>query len=187
MLLTRSTENRVQNMLMITVEKVKMSVKNVQEGDNVVTEVESGYKSDYKYSLMNTVPLNWIPFVPQHLNSEEERAKYKGFQGGRETILRRGKMPYFFDGAYRAVRPLSSILAVVKDETRKNPDGSPMEVPMFINEEQVQGVGTVIRKNCQRSRWLKGQTFTWMGYSKEIKHTQGVSGLEFDNLLEPTR
>ena len=170
-----------------TVEKVKMSVKNVQEGDNVVTEVESGYKSDYKYSLMNTVPLNWIPFVPQHLNSEEERAKYKGFQGGRETILRRGKMPYFFDGAYRAVRPLSSILEVVKDETRKNPDGSPMEVPMFINEEQVQGVGTVIRKNCQRSRWLKGQTFTWMGYSKEIKHTQVVSGLEFDNLLEPTR
>ena len=76
---------------------------------------------------------------------------------------------------------------VVKDETRKNPDGSPMEVPMFINEEQVQGVGTVIRKNCQRSRWLKGQTFTWMGYSKEIKHTQGVSGLEFDNLLDPTR
>ena len=212
-----------------TREKVSaMSVTNVQVDDKTVTEVESGYKSDYKYSLMNSVPLNWIPFVPQHLDTKAERAKYEGFQGGRETILRRGKMPYYFDGAYRPVRPLSSILKVETAPSRKQvkvekPLGSlisqlnererasedvslqelrkdkagkvtpvesdvPMiEKPLFINEEQVQGVGTVIRKNCQRSRWLDGRTFTWMGYSKEIKHTQGVSGLEFDNLLQPTR
>ena len=175
----------------MTVEKVKkekkrLSLKRIDE-EETVTEVTSSREADYKYSLMNTVPLNWIPFVPQHLFTKEERAKYDGFQGCRETILRRGKMPYFFDGEYRPVRPLSSILKVVKDESRKNPDGSPMEVPMFINEEQVQGVGTIIRKNCQRSRWLDGQTYTWMGYSKGIKHTQGVSGLEFDNLLDPTR
>ena len=178
------------------VEEVKtaLTVKNVkQENDRKliqraqpeeeVTEVKSGYESDYKYSLMNSVPLNWIPFVPQHLDSKEEREKYEGFQGGRETILRRGKMPYFFK-EYLPVRPLSSILRV---ETVKKPDGSDGEKPFFINEEQVQGVGTVIRKNCQRSRWLDGRTYTWMGYSKQIKHTQGVSGLEFDNLLEPTR
>lgn len=195
------------------VEKVSMKVKNVQVGNGTETEVESGYQSDYKYSLMTSVPLNWIPFVPQHLNSKEERAKYEGFQGGRETILRRGKMPYFFDGAYRPVRPLSSILKVEttqksnevfrvgvgsKLEVKETTNGLPIfgrlptvakviEKPLFINEEQVQGVGTVIRKNCQRSRWLDGRTFTWMGYSKEIKHTQGVSGLEFDNLLDPTR
>lgn len=160
-----------------------MSVTNVQVDDKTVTEVESGYKSDYKYSLMNSVPLNWIPFVPQHLKSEKERKKYDGFQGGRETILRRGKMPYFFK-KYLPVRPLSSILQV---EKVKKSDGTDGEKPFFINEEQVQGVGTVIRKNCQRSRWLDGRTFTWMGYSKQIKHTQGVSGLEFDNLLDPTR
>ena len=212
-----------------TREKVSaMSVTNVQVDDKTVTEVESGYKSDYKYSLMTSVPLNWIPFVPQHLNSKAERAKYEGFQGGRETILRRGKMPYFFDGEYRPVRPLSSILKVETSLSRKQvmvekplsslvtqlnqremssegadiqltrkdkvgkvtqaeSDMLVIEKPLFINEEQVQGVGTVIRKNCQRSRWLDGRTFTWMGYSKEIKHTQGVSGLEFDNLLQPTR
>lgn len=170
------------------VEKVAMQVKNVQVGkDTVVTEVKSGHESDYKYSLMNSVPLNWIPFVPQHLDSKEERAKYSGFQGGRETILRRGKMPYFFGDQYYPVRPMSSILEVAKKTVTKGGKQTEMEVPMFINEEQVQGVGTIIRKNCQRSRWLKGQSFTWMGYSKEIKHTQGVSGLEFDNLLDPTR
>ena len=170
-----------------TVEKVAMQVKNVQEDDRTVTEVETGYQSDYKYSLMNSVPLNWIPFVPQHLKTKEERAKYDGFQGGRETILRRGKMPYFFDDGYYPVRPMSSILEVVKKSVKVNGKQAEMEVPLFINEEQVQGVGTIIRKNCQRSRWLDGRSFTWMGYSKEIKHTQGVSGLEFDNLLDPTR
>ena len=149
------------------VEKVAMSVK---KDENDLTQIESGHPAD----------------VPQHLFTEEERAKYEGFQGGRETILRRGKMPYFFDDQYWPVRPLSSILQVVKREGR-TPDGTEMEVPMFINEEEVQGVGTVIRKNCQRSRWLDGRTYTWMGYSKGIKYTQGVSGLEFDNLLDPTR
>lgn len=172
----------------LTVKKKEQTRRIVAGGKKLseteeVTEVKSGYESDYKYSLMNTVPLNWIPFVPQHLKTKEERAKYDGFQGGRETILRRGKMPYFFK-EYLPVRPLSSILQV---EKVKKSDGTDGEKPFFINEEQVQGVGTVIRKNCQRSRWLDGRTFTWMGYSKQIKHTQGVSGLEFDNLLEPTR
>ena len=170
------------------VEQATVQVENVQvSAEEVVTEVKTDRKSDYKYSLMNSVPLNWIPFVPQHLDSKEERAKYEGFQGGRETILRRGKMPYFFDNQYYPVRPMSSILEVVKKTVKKGLKQTEVEVPLFINEEQVQGVGTVIRKNCQRSRWLDGRSFTWMGYSKQIKHTQGVSGLEFDNLLDPTR
>ena len=77
---------------------------------------------------------------------------------------------------YLPVRPLTSIL-------RKGIEGS-KEKPLFINEEEVQGVGTVLRKNCQRSRWLKGETYNWMGYYKQIRNTQGVSGLEFDKLLD---
>ena len=213
-MLAADVEQYMQDKYAEQVEKVSMKVKNVQTVKGTETEVEAGHQSDYKYSLMTSVPLNWIPFVPQHLDSKEERAKYEGFLGGRETILRRGKMPYFFDGEYRPVRPLSSILKVeteLKSEansklglgSRRQIDATTddikpysritlreekvIEKPLFINEEEVQGVGTVIRKNCQRSRWLDGRTFTWMGYSKEIKHTQGVSGLEFDNLLDPTR
>lgn len=211
-MLAADVEQYMEDKYAEQVEKASMKVKNVQVGKNTETEVESGHQADYKYSLMTSVPLNWIPFVPQHLKTKAERAKYEGFLGGRETVLRRGKMPYYFDGEYLPVRPLSSILKVEKTTTsgggllsgvhmqtklgttpnpqpisRVTPKEEVIEKPLFINEEQVQGVGTVIRKNCQRSRWLDGRTFTWMGYSKEIKHTQGVSGLEFDNLLDPTR
>ena len=186
------------------VEEVKtaLTVENVVENGKETTQVTTGYQSDYKYSLMTSVPLNWIPFVPQHLKTKEERAKYAGFQGGRETILRRGKMPYFFKDGYYPVRPLSSILKVETEEPaikqtvsngrgvtvqKIQPTTKVKEKPLFINEEEVQGVGSVIRKNCQRSRWLNGRTYTWMGYTRQIKYTQGVSGLEFDNLLDPTR
>lgn len=163
------------------VEKARLSVKNDADGKATLT---SDRKSDYKYSLMTSVPLNWIPFVPQHVNSAEEKKLYSGFLGGREVILRRGKMPYYHLGEYHPVRPLSSVLEV---QPIKKKDGSSGEKPFFIEEEQVQGVGTVVVKNCQRSRWIGGKTYTWMGYSKQIKHTQGVSGLEYDNLLEPTK
>lgn len=167
------------------VEKAALTITNDKDGN---TEVKSSRETDYKYILMTSVPLNWIPFVPQHFNSEQDRKQYDCFQGGgRETVLRRGKMPrYFIDdsegavGKYFPVRPLSSILKV-----EMNNSGN--EVPFFINEEQVQGVGTLVLKNCQRSRWIGGKTYNWMGYSMQIKHTQGVSGLEYDNLVEPTR
>ncbi len=163
------------------VKKARYTVKNDALGN---TSVESNRVSDYKYKLMTTVPFNWIPFLPQHINDSNEKKLYSGFLGGREVILRRGKMPYFHDGEYRAVRPLSSILKV---EMVKTPEGKTGEKPLFIDEEQVQGVGTLIKKNCQRARWIGGKTYTWMGYSKQIKQTQGVSGLEYDNLVSPTK
>ena len=99
------------------------------------------------------------------------------FLGGRDVVLRRGKMPCYFKGRYLPVRPMTDLL-----KTEKVEDG---EKPFFINEEEVQGVGTQVVKNCQRSRWIGGKTYTWMGYSKQIKYTQGNSGLEFDNLVKP--
>ena len=174
-LLASEVNEFVEDAYKESVEKARLSV-TVQDGKTVL---KSSRKADYKYVLMNSVPFNWIPFIPQHIKSEEEKKEYKGFLGSREVILRRGKMPCYYDGKYHAVRPMSSILKV-KPATQR--DGSPGETPLFINEEQVQGVGTLIVKNCQRSRWIGGKTYTWMGYSKEVQQTQGVSGLEFDSL-----
>ena len=160
------------------VEKARLSVDLTPDGRAVMT---SDREADYKYKLMTSVPFNWIPFVPQHIKTPDEKGKYSVFLGGRQTALRRGKMPCYFNGDYRPVRPLTSIL---KTNFKKKSDGSLGEVPYFIDEEQVQGVGTRIVKNCQRARWIGGKTYTWMGYSKQIKNTQGVSGLEFDNLTD---
>ena len=155
------------------VEKARYTVQADSAGRATVT---SDRKADFKYVLMNSVPFNWIPFIPQHIKGKEEKKKYAGFLGGREVVLRRGKMPYYFKGKYHPVRPLTELL-----KTEKVNEG---EKPLFIDEEQVQGVGTQVVRNCQRSRWIGGKTYTWMGYSKQIKYTQGSSGLVYDNLVE---
>ena len=156
------------------VKKAQYTVHGDSDGQATVT---SDRKSDFKYVLMNSVPLNWIPFVPQHVCDKEQKKLYAEFLGGRDVVLRRGKMPCYFKGRYLPVRPMTDLL-----KTEKVEDG---EKPFFINEEEVQGVGTQVVKNCQRSRWIGGKTYTWMGYSKQIKYTQGNSGLEFDNLVKP--
>lgn len=176
-LLASDVDEFVEDAYKEEVQKARISVRNVDGR----TEVKSDRKADLKYVLMNSVPFNWIPFIPQHIRTEDEKKQYKGFLGSREVILRRGKMPCYFNGDYHAVRPLSSIL---KAKPATLADGSTGEVPLFLNEEQVQGVGTLIVKNCQRSRWIGGKTYTWMGYSKQVQHTQGVSGLEFDSLQD---
>lgn len=158
------------------VEKARYTVQADSDGRATVT---SNRKSDFKYVLMNSVPFNWIPFVPQHIKGKEEKKEYAGFLGGREVALRRGKMPYYYKGQYLPVRPLTDLL-----KTEKVDEG---EKPLFIDEEQVQGVGTQVVRNCQRSRWIGGKTYTWMGYSKKIKYTQGNSGLVFDNLEETNK
>ena len=165
------------------VEKAQLSVRIDKDGNAVA---KSSRDVDFKYTLMTGVPFNWIPFVPQHTKTKQEKVLYKDFLGGREVAFRRGKMPCYFvrekqKGAYYPVRPLSSILHV---ETCTRPDKTVGEVPLFIDEEQIQGVGTLIVKNCQRSRWIGGKTYTWMGYSKQVKNTQGVSGLEYDTLKD---
>lgn len=163
------------------VEKARLSVRVEPDGRARMT---SDRKADFKYTLMTGVPFNWIPFVPQHVKTQDEKDAYSSFIGGREVVLRRGKMPVYFDGKYYPVRPLSSLLCV---ETGKSKDGKVHEMPLFIHEEEVQGVGTQIVRNCQRARWLRGQTFTWMGYTKQIKYTQGNSGLKFDDLEDPAK
>ena len=170
------------------VKKATLSIKEKEQAEDIgfkTATLESDRITDYKYKVMTSVPLNWIPLIPQHIGGEPE---YKCFLGGRETILRRGKLPCFFvdgeKGDYYPVRPLSSIM---RKGLSKDKDGNTIEGPLFIEEEQVQGVGTKLVKNCQRSRWLGGKTYTWMGYSKQNKHTQGISGLEFDALKEPEK
>ena len=56
--------------------------------------------------------------------------------------------------------------------------------PLFINEEEVQQVGTRVVKNFQRARWINGQTFNWLGYQIQIKGMQADSGLKYDSLID---
>ncbi len=143
-------------------------------------------KADFKYLLQSTVPFNWIPFVPQRLTNVTAKERDIFMLGGREIILRRGKMPCYIwhkeneDVAIEKipVRPLSSILrkGIVKEENTWE------EKPLFFNEEAVQSTGIRLVKNYQRARWLDGATYNWLGIYKRLAKTEATSGLEFDVL-----
>ena len=140
---------------------------NIESNSKNISAIE---KADYKYVLQNSVSLNWIPFIPQRIISDST---------DREINFRRAKMPIFLCGERYAVRPLSSLLAVSFIDSN-----SERERPLFINEEEIQAVGTQISMNFQRARWLNGKTYTWLGSMSQIKQMQGNSGLMFDELIK---
>lgn len=141
-------------------------------------ERNNSAQSDYRYTLQTHVPFNWIPFVPQHIKDKNFGDQFKLW--GREMILRRGKMPCHIltDNGYvrTPVLPATSIL-------RKGLDGNKYE-PLFINEEEVQQTGIRLIKNYQRTRWLNGKTYLWLGMYKRLAKFSEKSGLEFDTLHE---
>ena len=142
-------------------------------------------RAKFSYSLQSSVPFNWIPFIPQRLATEDTKNS-PFFMGGREIILRRGKMPcYIFNGNkfdLHAVRPQSSIMRPVV--TRDENGNVLKEEPMVIHEEAVQATGIRLTKNYQRARWIGGKTYQWLGVHKRQSRTEASSGLVFDKLKE---
>ena len=142
-------------------------------------------RAKFSYSLQSSVPFNWIPFIPQRLATEDTKNS-PFFMGGREIILRRGKMPcYIFNGNkfdLHAVRPKSSIMRPVV--TRDKNGNVLKEEPMVIHEEAVQATGIRLTKNYQRARWIGGKTYQWLGVHKLQSRTEASSGLVFDKLKE---
>lgn len=123
----------------------------------------------FKYTLENTVPENWIPFVPVHIKNDIRAIK-----------LQRASMPRWFKNEYAPVRPLSSLLRNGVDE---NDD---VTAPMFVNEEEVPRAGAKIASNFQRTRWYNGKVINWLGKRKNLGRGEGSSGLQFD-FLDPVK
>ncbi|MDL2308326.1 hypothetical protein LJC53_01945 [Bacteroidales bacterium OttesenSCG-928-C03] len=63
---------------------------------------------DYSFLVQNRVPINWIPFIPQQIEGEI-----------REICFRRGRMPIYYNGDYRPVRPSTELLKYAKTHLRK--------------------------------------------------------------------
>lgn len=164
----------------------KPEPKTVVLSQGQVPEVrEEEAKAAYRYLLQSKVPLNWIPFVPQRMKSD---SKNPFILGGREMILRRGKMPCYLwnekDGQVQVdkvpARPMGSILkeGLVKE------NGQWKEKPLFFHEEAIQSTGIRLIKNYQRARWINGATYQWLGVYKQLAKIEATSGLEFDTLTE---
>ena len=117
-----------------------------------------------RYQVMSNVPEQWIPFIPVHVEGSV-----------RETQLQRAALPRILEGAPNSpgkVRPRTTLL-------RQN-----LPKAYFIHEEEVPRAGVVVSHSYQRTRWIGGKVFTWLGVRKQTGRGEGWSGLRFDGLVD---
>ncbi len=129
---------------------------------------EPEYRAKIRYSVMNSVPENWIPFSPVHDPG-----------GNREIRLQRSAMLRFLKGdAHPArIRPRTGLL-------REGLDAKPKRLPYFVHEEEVPRAGILVTQSFQRTRWYGGRVFQWLGVRKTTGRGEGSSGLAFDQIID---
>jgi hypothetical protein len=119
-----------------------------------------------RYRIVNTVPENWIPFVPVHLDGSI-----------REIELQRASMPRILqgaDGPPQKIEPGTSLLRQGLDAVKP--------APYFVHEEEVNRAGVRVIASFQRSRRRDGHVVTWIGIRKQSGRGEGASGLAFDQV-----
>jgi hypothetical protein len=120
-----------------------------------------GPRAPITYRAMNTVPDNWIPFLPVHTAVSD-----------REIQLQRGTMPSAIDGD--DVRPRTALLR----------EGLDLGEWYFINEEEVPQTGTKLTVAYNRSRWRNGRVAVWLSALRGTGRGQASSGLAFDVIVD---
>ena len=111
--------------------------------------------AEIRYVVGTTVPDNWKPFVPVHIDGSDTEIRFQ-----------RARMP--------GAKPPFGILLKEKP------------APYFINEEEVPRAGIIVTRAFQRTRWINGKTFLWIGRAKEAGKGEGWSNLKFDQIEDIT-
>jgi len=119
----------------------------------------------FRYTLANTVPENWIPFIPVNID-----------ETNRQTKLHQASMPRLFNNEFTHVRPVTQLLREGID------DNDVQSLPYFINEEEVPRAGAQLSATFQRTRWYNGRIVNWYGYRKQVGRGEGSSGLAYDKV-----
>jgi hypothetical protein len=127
-----------------------------------------------RYEVMSTVPENWIPFIPVHV------------EGSNRTIqLQRAALPRILEGDPNPpvkVQPRTVLL-------RQGLDDHPAQT-YFIAQGEVPREGIRLFQSYQRTRWTGGRVVTWLRVRRQTGHGEGSSGLRFDFLVsqgQPTQ
>ena len=122
-----------------------------------------------RYKVMSSVPENWIPMISVHIPNDV-----------RETQLQRAAMLRIFEGdpnpTPAKVSPRTSLLRRGLDETTP--------APYFLHEEEVPRAGVKVTQSFQRTRWLDGRAWVWLGVRKQTGRGEGSSGLAFDRIID---
>jgi hypothetical protein len=144
-----AVENRVPSQAGKGVSGMEMAMKS----DAPTPFIPVNNTVPIRYVAGTTVPDNWIPFVPVHMEGSD-----------REIRLQRARMP----GAKGALGVLLTEKAA----------------PYYVNEEEVPRAGAIVQRSFQRTRWLNGITYLWIGRYKETGKGEGSSHLQFDQIWD---
>jgi hypothetical protein len=123
-----------------------------------------------RYTVMTTVPENWIPFVPVHVDGDN-----------REIQLQRAALPRILDGDPDPpvkVQPRTMLM-------RQGLDENPPQ-PYLLHEEEVSRAGTRVMQAYQRTRATDGRVYTWLRVRRQTGRGEGASGLAFDQVTPVT-
>jgi hypothetical protein len=121
-----------------------------------------------RYWVMSSVPENWIPFLPVHVDGSN-----------REIQLQRAAMPRILDGAPdppAKVQPRTVLL-------RQGLDLCPAQT-YFVHEEEVPRAGARLFQAFARTRWTDGSVHVWQRVRRQTGRGEGSSGLRFDELVD---
>ena len=146
--------------------------KHYERLAGIVPAPEPEYRAKIRYSVMNAVPENWIPFIPVHDEGNN-----------REIRLQRAAMLRFLaseDPAFhppKRIRPRTWLL-------REGLEVLPKKQAYFVHEEEVPRAGVQVSQSFQRTRWYGGKVFTWLGVRKTTGRGEGSSGLAFDQIVD---
>lgn len=125
-----------------------------------------------RYKVMSSVPENWIPMIPVHVAGDN-----------RETQLQRAAMlriiecdPNLHPPPPVPVRPRTTLMRQGLDQD--------VTTGYLVHEEEVPRAGVRVTESFQRTRWLNGRVFVWIGRRKQIGRGEGSSGLAFDRIVD---
>lgn len=125
-------------------------------------------KAAIRYDVMNSVPENWIPFIPVRVEDNSDP---------RQIQLKRAALPRRIEGdpnPPERIRPRSVLV-------RNGLDAQPAR-PYLLHEEEVPRSGIQVSQAFNRTRWTNGRVFVWLGVRKQIGHGEAFSGLAFDQI-----
>jgi len=150
--------------------RIRQYHERIVQSDSVPVNVP--YAAKISYLTMTEVPENWIPFVPVHKKNDT-----------REIQLQRASMLRIIGGDPLTpvkVKPLTSVL---REGLENIKDGKPDPLAYYIHEEEVPRAGVRIIKSFQRTRWINGEVFVWLGMRKQTGRGEGQSNLQFDQIV----
>jgi hypothetical protein len=131
---------------------------------------EVAYKAKIRYQVVNTVPEEWIPLVPVHIDGDN-----------REIQLQRAAMPRILDNDDRVPKKVEPRTSLMREGLEESP-----KQKYFVIEEEVRKAGIEVHKSYQRTRWYDGRVFNWLGIKKQVGRGPGRSGLAYDQII-PTK